>query len=192
MNALRMPAAQTLLLFAHAIETNATFSRWIRLFSFRPAQIFKHNFSIRIICDSWLCLDFPLPESGQNLLLKASNLRRTWNKLLANKLESLSRNADTELMANQRATESNQLEADLWQNLAIYMNCEIGYTLKRLLPADLKVCNDESASQVSELIFQIVFRFRHFTSALYAIMMNFWYNSNRIHLPMTLNASKMM
>lgn len=27
MNTLRMPAAQTLLLFAHSIETNATFSR---------------------------------------------------------------------------------------------------------------------------------------------------------------------
>lgn len=98
------------------------------------------NVHVRVICDSWLCLDFPLPESGQNLLLKASNLRRTWNKLLANKLEALSRNLDSELTANQRATESNRLEAELWQNLANYMNCEIGYTLKRLLPADLKVC----------------------------------------------------
>lgn len=61
--------------------------------------------------------------------------------MLANKLESLSRNADTELTADKRATESNRLEAELWQNLAIYMNCEIGYTLKRVLPADLKVCN---------------------------------------------------
>lgn len=63
-----------------------------------------------------------------------------WNKLLANKLEPLNPNADTELTAEQRATESNRLEAELWQNLPIYMNCEIGYTLKRLLPADLKVC----------------------------------------------------
>lgn len=61
-------------------------------------------------------------------------------------------------MANQRASESNQLEADLWQNLAIYMNCEIGYTLKRLLPADLKVCNDDSTRRISKLIFQTVFR----------------------------------
>lgn len=102
-----------------------------------------HSIATRFICDSWLCLDFPLPESGQNLLLKASNLRRTWNQLLANKLESLSRSADTELTTDQRVTESNRLEAELWQNLAIYMNCEIGYTLKRLLPADLKVRYDE-------------------------------------------------
>lgn len=44
---------------------------------------------LRIICDSWLCLDFPLHESGQALLLKASNLRRSWNKLLASKLDGL-------------------------------------------------------------------------------------------------------
>ena len=71
MNTLRMPAAQTLLLFAHAIDTNATFSR--------------------IVCDSWLCLDIPQPEAGQSLLLKASNLRRSWNKLLANKLDGMCR-----------------------------------------------------------------------------------------------------
>lgn len=68
MNTLRMPAAQTLLLFAHEIDTNATFSR--------------------MICDSWLCLDFPVPESGQQLIYRASNLRRSWNKLLTIKLES--------------------------------------------------------------------------------------------------------
>lgn len=67
MNTLRMPAAQTLLLFAHAIDTNSTFSR--------------------IICDSWLCLDFPIPETGQILLLKSSNLRRSWNQLLEQKLQ---------------------------------------------------------------------------------------------------------
>lgn len=67
MNTLRMPAAQTLLLFAHTIDTNATCSR--------------------ILCDAWLCIDFPVPESGLNVLLKASNLRRAWTRLLAAKLE---------------------------------------------------------------------------------------------------------
>lgn len=32
-----------------------------------------------------------------------------------------------------------ELEMELWQNLATFMNCEIVYTVKRLLPADLKV-----------------------------------------------------
>lgn len=61
-----MPAAQTLLLFAQEIDTNLTFSR--------------------IICDSWLCFDFPFPESGQILLAKAISLRQRWNKLLSQKL----------------------------------------------------------------------------------------------------------
>lgn len=121
MNTLRMPAAQTLLLFAHQIETNATFSQ--------------------IICDSWLCLDFPHAESGQCLLFKASNLRRTWSKMLANKLEIMQRNADSELTAQKRVAETKKLEVELWENLANYMNSEVAYTIKRLLPADLKVRN---------------------------------------------------
>lgn len=119
MNTLRMPAAQTLLLFAHSIDTNSTFSK--------------------IICDSWLCLDFPQPESGQSLLYKASNLRRTWNRLLSNKLEQLTKSVESELSAEKRNSESQKLEAELWFNLSNYMNSEILYTLKRLLPADLKV-----------------------------------------------------
>lgn len=67
MNTLRMPAAQTLLLFGHTIDTNLTFSR--------------------LICDSWLCLDFPSPETGQILLYKASKLKRLWNQLLVEKLK---------------------------------------------------------------------------------------------------------
>lgn len=125
----------------------------------------------RIICDSWLCLDFPLPESGQSLLLKASNLRRTWNQLLANKLESLSRNADSELTANQRATESDRLEAELWQNLAVYMNCEIGYTLKRLLPADLKVCNSRSLPQYFQ---NVIFVLNFFIDSLRWPRLRYW------------------
>lgn len=80
-------------------------------------------------------MEFPQPESGQSLLYKASNLRRTWNILLANKLE----NIESKLTTEQRATDSKQLENELWTNLAAYMNSEILYTCKRLLPADLKV-----------------------------------------------------
>lgn len=119
MNTLRMPAAQTLLLFSYQIETNATFSR--------------------IICDSWLCLDFPHPETGQCLLLKASNLRHTWNKLLANKLQAIQGDGEDELSALKRTAETRQLEIDLWENLATFMNSEVAYTIKRLLPGDLKV-----------------------------------------------------
>lgn len=41
--------------------------------------------------------------------------------------------------AKGQKTASNQLEKELWHSLAAYMNSEIPYTIKRLLPADLKV-----------------------------------------------------
>jgi predicted RNA-binding Zn-ribbon protein involved in translation (DUF1610 family) len=68
MNSIRMPAAQTLLLFAQEIDCNLTFSR--------------------IIFDSWLAIDFPFPESGQTLVAKAAKLRKRWNQLLSLKLEN--------------------------------------------------------------------------------------------------------
>lgn len=61
-----MPAAQSLLLFSYSIDTNASITR--------------------LICDSWLCLEFPTPEAGCELLQRAIKLRRLWNKLLMDKL----------------------------------------------------------------------------------------------------------
>ncbi|XP_052863354.1 probable ATP-dependent RNA helicase DHX34 [Anopheles cruzii] len=117
-NTLRMPAAQTLLLFAHTIETNTSFSR--------------------IVCDAWLCLDFLTPESGQALLLKATKLRRLWNQLLVEKLKALTITADGELGAPERKISIDQMNRELWSSLAQFMNIEVCYTIKKLLPADLK------------------------------------------------------
>lgn len=47
-------------------------------------------------------------------------------------------NVENALTKGQKAS-SNQLEKELWHSLAAYMNSEIPYTIKRLLPADLKV-----------------------------------------------------
>ncbi|XP_076664507.1 putative ATP-dependent RNA helicase DHX34 isoform X2 [Andrena cerasifolii] len=68
-NTLRMPAAQTLLLFAHEVDTNSTFSM--------------------IACDSWLALEFPMPDSGQTLLMKATKLRNKWDFLLNQQLQGI-------------------------------------------------------------------------------------------------------
>lgn len=84
-------------------------------------------------------MEFPQPETGQSLLFKASNLRRTWNSLLSNKLVSLDKSVESELASEKREIDSKRLENELWSNLAAYMNSEILYTIKRLLPADLKV-----------------------------------------------------
>lgn len=111
---------------------------------------------LRIVCDSWLCMDFPIPESGMALLLKASNLRRAWSKLLNAKLDgdwgvlcvsrinciqmfvaALKENVENAL--KNIPSSSKRLEMELWHDLAQFMACQVAYTLKRLLPADLKV-----------------------------------------------------
>lgn len=142
MNTMRMPAAQTLLLFAHAIDTNGGCSK--------------------IVCDSWLCLEFPQPESGIVLLQKACQLRRLWNRLLDQRLEGecfniitiplsffnwpvywvvfpvLTKSVDSEVTKPKRDERTEKMENELWLQLANFMNTEVYYTIKRLLPADLK------------------------------------------------------
>ncbi|XP_012137254.2 putative ATP-dependent RNA helicase DHX34 isoform X1 [Megachile rotundata] len=110
-NTLRMPAAQTLLLFAREIDTNSTFSI--------------------IVCDSWLALEFPVPDSGQTLLMKATKLRYKWDFLLNQRLQDPNTN-DSEKQ------DFSEIEYTLTQELIDYMHTTIPYTLKRLLPADLK------------------------------------------------------
>lgn len=115
MNTMRMPTAQTLLLFAHTLDTNKTFSR--------------------IVCDSWLCLDFPFGDTGQILLLKATRLRLMWNKLLEDRLVGF----NSSIESKKRPKDDQEfLENELWDNLANFMNIEVAYTIKKLLPADIK------------------------------------------------------
>lgn len=72
MNCIRLPAAQTLLLFGYAIDTNLSVTR--------------------VVCDGWLGLDFPQPGSGLQLLSKAIELQRRWSKRLYDKLNGLYKN----------------------------------------------------------------------------------------------------
>ncbi|XP_011163532.1 probable ATP-dependent RNA helicase DHX34 [Solenopsis invicta] len=111
-NTLRMPAAQTLFLFAHEIDTNSTFSI--------------------IACDSWLMLEFPVPDSGQNLLMKAVKLRNKWDFLLNQQLQGSG-------SVNDERKDFSKVEQSLTQELIEYMHTTIPYTIRRLLPADLKM-----------------------------------------------------
>lgn len=43
----------------------------------------------RIVCDSWLELKFPVPDSGQTLLIKATKLRNKWEFLLNQRLQGI-------------------------------------------------------------------------------------------------------
>ncbi|XP_073829965.1 probable ATP-dependent RNA helicase DHX34 [Musca autumnalis] len=114
MNCIRMPAAQCLLLFSYSVETNSSITR--------------------IVCDSWLCLEFPTPEVGCELLCRAIKLRRLWNKLLMEKLTDLELSVENQ----RKMPDHKQLQEDLWYDLIKFMSLNVAYTIKRLLPADLK------------------------------------------------------
>lgn len=66
----------------------------------------------------------------------------------------LDKNVDSEL--NQKKTELNskKLEAELWENLAVYMNTEVAYTLKRLLPGDFKAIYVGEEQNIEDLLAQ--------------------------------------
>nr|CAD7456069.1 unnamed protein product [Timema tahoe] len=112
---LRIPAAQTLLLFSQSIDTNSDFSR--------------------LVCDNWLLLEFPVPEAATNLLLKATKLRNKWEELLNLRLEAVQPVVRDE---SKSASSAFRLERELSSDLPRFMHTEIVYTLKRLMAADLK------------------------------------------------------
>ncbi|XP_065365082.1 probable ATP-dependent RNA helicase DHX34 [Calliphora vicina] len=135
MNCIRMPAAQCLLLFSYSIDTNASITR--------------------LICDSWLCLEFPTPEAGCELLQRAIKLRRLWNKLLMDKLTDLELNVENQLKPKLSSKSNNYSEDDLWHKLIEFMSANVAYTIKRLLPADLKNIYTHKSVQDLEEKFKI-------------------------------------
>lgn len=133
-NTLRMPAAQTLLLFAQEIDTNATFSI--------------------IVCDAWLSLEFPVPDTGQTLLMKSTKLRHKWEFLLNKILQ------DSESINNDTFN-INEVEHELTHELIEYMHTTVPYVIKRLLPADLKtiyIGGNENAIHIDPNPFKMDFK----------------------------------
>lgn len=113
---IRVPALPVLLLFSHAIETSGDVSR--------------------IIFDAWLELRFAEAECAQNQLVAAARLRRQWLRLLNLKLED----ASSPIRGDESArAEQQELEAALSHGLLEFLHNEAVYSVKRLLPADIKV-----------------------------------------------------
>ncbi|XP_058801679.1 probable ATP-dependent RNA helicase DHX34 [Phymastichus coffea] len=112
-NTMRMPAAQTLLLFAQEIDTNSTFTT--------------------IACDSWLSFDFPTPDSGALLLYQAAQLRQKWDHLLNLKLQDKSNMSSEDKKEN-----IEEIEYELNKGLVEFMHTSVPYTVNRLLVAHLK------------------------------------------------------
>lgn len=128
MNSIRMPAAQTLLLFSFSIDTNASITN--------------------VVCDSWLSLDFPIPEMGRELLLRAVSLRRTWQKLLSKKLEEVAGLVSGEPKKESRR--DKHIREDLWDDLIKFTSLNVTYSVKKLLPADLKTLYNHSDFNVAK------------------------------------------
>eukprot|EP00092_Neocalanus_flemingeri_P025076 GFUD01027192.1.p1 GENE.GFUD01027192.1~~GFUD01027192.1.p1 ORF type:complete len:1156 (+),score=356.79 GFUD01027192.1:283-3750(+) len=112
---LRMPALPALLLFSHTLDTNLSMER--------------------LVCDSWLEVKFAQAEQGQNQLLAAARLREYWQELLDLKLSDT-----TDMIDNKETSKARQseLETRLSHGLVEFLHNDTVFSIKRLLPADLK------------------------------------------------------
>ena len=111
-----------------------------------------------MVCDSWLALEFPIIDTGQILLMRATKLRQKWDYLLNLQLQSkkllstilikyiiflhflqiiVKKNLVLDLSENTDANPAD-IEEELCYELTDFMNTSIPYSIKRLLPADLK------------------------------------------------------
>ena len=123
-NAVRMPALQTLLLFSHTIDTNCNFTR--------------------LTFDSWIEVHFVDAEQGQNMVYKTTKLRYIWNEFSNLKLRErlTDKEPDEEIHHSdleKSLDKQEELETKLSRGLIEFMNTETLFSIRRLLPGDLKV-----------------------------------------------------
>lgn len=107
MNAFRMPAAQTLLLFSQSIDTNGDFSR--------------------LVCDGWLELRFVDSAAAQSLLLRACQLRHRWHELLMLRLEQPAAPGVIKMKekdAQQLERKIHRMQRELYVFYTFYIICE--------------------------------------------------------------------
>nr|KAG5694320.1 hypothetical protein BaRGS_035188 [Batillaria attramentaria] len=114
-NCMRVPALQTLTLFCSAIDTNADCTR--------------------LVCDDWLEVRFPDPESAELVMSSMINLRSTWHGLLQLRLEDTFQSMDDDREVSPRA---RQLERLLAQKLAEFLDSKVPYTIRRIMAAEMQ------------------------------------------------------
>ncbi|XP_018328035.2 probable ATP-dependent RNA helicase DHX34 [Agrilus planipennis] len=108
-NVTRMPCVQTLMLFAKTIAVNATLSKFV--------------------FDEFLLIDIPYFGQGKTLLLRAIALRKIWKAKLEEKLKD----------PNAVSRQNNEEIFYFMEDLVKFINTDVCYNVKRLLPADLKM-----------------------------------------------------
>lgn len=134
MNCMRIPALQSLLLYAKSLDTNAECTR--------------------ILCDSWLEIRFLDPVTAQKIISAILNLRTSIDKLFKIRLQERSKlfvnvndveDKDKEQErdysqideSNRRKERAKILENILKKKLSEFLDSSILYSLRRVLPAEL-------------------------------------------------------
>ncbi|KAL5004824.1 hypothetical protein ScPMuIL_018280 [Solemya velum] len=113
MNTMRVPALQTIMLFSNSIDTNSDCTR--------------------LIGDGWLEITFPDVESAENIMSSVIQLRATWQNLLQLRLQDTLQSLETEKKVSPRA---RQLERLLATKLTDFLDSDVLYTVRRILPAE--------------------------------------------------------
>ena len=102
-NVMRVPALQTLLLFAHSLDTNADVTR--------------------IVTDSWLELRLSDSATGQKVLSAVQQLRVSWLRLLQLQLQEKNKHGDVRLERDRE----RDLERTVARKLAEFLDSRIRY-----------------------------------------------------------------
>ncbi len=130
MNCMRVPALQTLLLYAKSLDTNAECTR--------------------ILCDTWLEIRFIDMQIAQKIVSAVLSLRTSIDKLFKIRLEERSKlfsnlndqdeNEKEYVSAsetNRRKEKTKILENILKKKLTEFLDSSVLYSLRRVLPAEL-------------------------------------------------------
>ncbi|XP_035673880.1 probable ATP-dependent RNA helicase DHX34 [Branchiostoma floridae] len=117
-NTMRIPAVQTLMLYAHCLDTNQDCTR--------------------IVSDYWLELTFPESEAAQLLLSSVIQLRVTWAKLLGLRLQESSRRKKDDDDEDDTSRKARKLEKVLARKLTEFLSSDVEYSIRRLGNSEIK------------------------------------------------------
>ncbi|XP_066278325.1 probable ATP-dependent RNA helicase DHX34 [Branchiostoma lanceolatum] len=119
-NTMRIPALQTLMLYAHCLDTNQDCTR--------------------IVSDYWLELTFDESEAAQLLLSSVIQLRATWAKLLGLRLQESSKRQkdDDDEDEDDTSRKARKLEKVLANKLTEFLSSDVEYSIRRLGNSEIK------------------------------------------------------
>lgn len=115
-NSMRVPALQTLLLFAQSLDTNGDLTR--------------------LVVDCWLEICLPDHTVGQKVLTAVQQLRGTWARLLKLRFDSSTGDERLDRKSTTRRNKERDLEHQLAKKLSEFLDSDVRYSLRRLLPSE--------------------------------------------------------